>query len=519
MLDVAEQVPGDLSKGGTPTKNHQAHLAGLKRLSARASAGPVTPPGTRRVFFSFSAYARSVIDKLKECEVPIAEGLSCEEFERIEATHGFTFPPDLKGILEAGLPVGAGFPNWRADSPHHLRMRINLPIIGLLHQVANSGFWWKQWGPRPSDIKQAVNYARFALRRSPILVPIYGHCYVPSSPSLASNPVFFVYQNSAVYCGYDVADFFDRKAFLTHKFEFGDLMYDMGSFRTEKILQGVACEQNSKNLHYADLDYVHRSSNSSSGTDSSEASGSGTSSGQGESWGRSLDSLAQNIEFLVIPREEKLQFSGFGRLNSGRSASRQLSFSRSFDLRSHELDSQLAIESQDDIMNYPYIVEKPLPPKTLMRLSMVPWSSRSSRHIEFWSDLAEKVLKQIASRSDGSFSSQRTDANVAKPRVYPVKRLLEERERKEVKSSKWLNGYLDEISLVLQKGGWQKDDINDMIDSKSPSRRWSQQLDAQGVLVSLAREVEFLSISLKKAGWSVPDVTETMTMGLSALFK
>lgn len=479
MLDVAEEVPGDPSKGGTPTKHQQAHLAGLKRLSARASAGPVTPPGTRRVFFSFSAYARSVIDKLKECEVPIAEGLSEEEFERIEATHGFTFPPDLKGILQAGLPVGAGFPNWRADSPHHLRMRINLPVVGLLHQVANSSFWWKGWGPRPLDVKQAVKIARTALRRSPILVPMYGHCYIPSSPNLAGNPVFFVYQKNAVYCGYDVADFFDRKTFLTHKFEFGDLMYDMGSFRNEKNLQVGAREHNSKHLHQADLDSVHRSSNSSSGTDSSEASGSGASSGQGESWGRSLDVLAQNIEFLASPRKENFQNAGFGRLSSSRSASRQLSFSRSFDQRPHESGAQQAIESQDDIMNYPYIVEKPLPPKTLMRLSMVPWSSRSSRRIEFWSDLAEKVLKQIASRGDGSFSPQRSDADVAKPRLHPVKKLLEEKDRNEVKSSKWLNGYLDEISLVLRQGGWREDDINDMIDSNSPSQRWSQQLDAQ----------------------------------------
>lgn len=36
----------------------------------------------------------------------------------------------------------------------------------------------------------------------------------------------------------------------------------------------------------------------------------------------------------------------------------------------------------------------------------------------------------------------------------------------------------------------------------------------QAVLVSLAREVELLSTSLKRAGWSVPDVTETMKMGL-----
>jgi hypothetical protein len=30
------------------------------------------------------------------------------------------------------------------------------------------------------------------------------------------------------------------------------------------------------------------------------------------------------------------------------------------------------------------------------------------------------------------------------------------------------------------------------------------------VLLSLAKEVEFLSTSLKKAGWSIPDVSESM---------
>lgn len=40
----------------------------------------------------------------------------------------------------------------------------------------------------------------------------------------------------------------------------------------------------------------------------------------------------------------------------------------------------------------------------------------------------------------------------------------------------------------------------------------------QAVLVTLAKEVELLSTSLKKAGWSVPDVTETMKVGLNAVW-
>lgn len=481
MLDVAEQLTHeDPLKCGNPSKHYQAHLAGLKRLSARASAGPVTPPGTRRVFFSFSAYACSILDKLKKCKVPIADGLSDEEFERIEATYGFTFPPDLKGVLQEGLPVGAGFPNWRAGNSDHLRMRVNLPIVGLLHEVANSNFWWKAWGPRPVDIKQAVRSARSALRRSSILVPMYGHCYIPSSPNLAGNPVFFVYQKDVVYCGYDIADFLDREAFLLHKFEFGDLMYDMGSFRNEKSIEGAALERVSRELQQVDADSLHRASNSSSGTDASEASGSGSSNAGGESWGRSLDVLAQNTGFLVSPRKGKLQSRGFGRMDSG-STNRQLNFSRSFDWRSHESNSPQDFESHDDIMKYSCVVEKPLPLKTLINVSMVLGDARSPRRIEFWSDLAEKVQKQIASRDEGFPSPQKMD--VARPRSSPIKTHVEEKYLEDKNgahmSPRWLNGYLGELSLILRQGGWREDDINDMIDTESPSGDWDQQLDAE----------------------------------------
>lgn len=480
MLDAVEQVSRNLSKVGTPTKHLQAHLAGLKRLSARASAGPVTPPGTRRVFFSFSAYARNIVDKLKSCKVPISEGLSDEEFDKIEATFGITFPPDLKGILHEALPVGAGFPNWRAGSRDHLSMRINLPIVGLLREVANSSFWWKAWGPRPTDTKLAVRVARTALRRSPILVPIYGHCYIPSSPGLAGNPVFFAYQKNVVFCGYDVADFFDREGFLLHKFEFGDLMYDMGSFRNEKNIEGGTLDRVSRELHQSDSESVHRSSNSSFGTDVSEASGSGSSSGEGETWGRSLDVLAKNIELLVSPRMGKLHSGGLECLNSSRSASRQLSFSRSFDRRSQESDLSQDFESSDDITKYPHIVEKSLPSEILINVSMVQRDARTSRHIEFWSDLAEKVHKQFAVHGESFFSPEKIVSDSSKRSSSPVKKHPERdrmEEKNEAQSLRWLNGYLDEISLVLRQGGWREDDINDMIVSEPPSQRWNQQLD------------------------------------------
>lgn len=481
MLDV-EQRSGELPRG-TPTQ-HQAQLAGLKRLSARASAGPSTPPGTRRVFFSFSAYARSVIDHLKKFQIPIAEGLSDEEFDRIEATFGFTFPPDLKGILQEGLPVGAGFPNWRTGNLQQLRMRINLPILGILHEVANSRFWWKPWGPRPVDIDQAVRTARTALRRFPILVPMYGHCYIPSFPNLAGNPVFFVYQKDVVYCGYDVADFFEREAFLAHEFEpsleSSDVGDDLGSGRSFVSSGSGTGDERRGGMYQTDVDSLHRSSNFSSGTDTSEASGSGNSDGQGETWGRNLDILAKHSEDLGSPRKSKL-FSGLRRLREG-GASRQLRFLRSFDRRSQESDSPRASDAQEDILRYRQILEKPLPSKTLMNLSMVmpPWAARTPRRIEFWSDLAEKNQKlSSGSQGEGLFSPHKVDEEVIKPALSPVKKLLSKKDQCGVKSTKWLTGYLEEMSLVLREGGWREDDISDMMEAKCPPELWNQQLDAQ----------------------------------------
>jgi hypothetical protein len=486
MLDV-EQRSGQALRGNLP--QHQAQLAGLKRLSARATAGPSTPPGTRRVFFSFSAYARSVIDHLKRCDVPIAEGLSDEEFEKIEATYGFTFPPDLKGILQEGVPVGSGFPNWRSDNVQHLRMRLNLPVLGLLHEVANSKFWWKPWGPRPVDIDLAIRTARNALRKFPLLIPMYGHCYIASAPNLAGNPVFFVYQKDVVYCGYDVADFFEREGFRAHEYdpalESDDWQDNSGSSRSGRSsISGNG--DNKRDIFHTDADSTHRSSSSSSATDLSDASGSGSSESQSETWGRNLDVLAKNTESLGTPRSRGNIFSRFGRSRS-KNVHRQL-------LKASSVDDNVSVETesprssicQDDIVRYGQIIEKPLPPKTLMNLSMAipPWAARSPRRIEFWSDLAEKHQKQNGGAQRKCVPLPQTMDEVVAAPLSPVKEnpaieTLERKEQSAAKSSKWLTGYLEEMSLVLRQGGWVEEDISDMMESKISPDLWNQQIDAE----------------------------------------
>ncbi|KAL6993752.1 hypothetical protein U1Q18_011868 [Sarracenia purpurea var. burkii] len=208
MVDVDRRMTG----------LNQAHVAGLRRLSARAAAA--TPPSTslpiRNGLFSFTSLADKVINHLKNSGINVQPGLSDTEFARAEAEFGFPFPPDLKAVLSAGLPVGPGFPDWRSTGSArlHLRASIDLPVAAISFHIPRNALWSKSWGPRPSDPEKALKIARNALKRAPLLIPVFNHCYIPCHPSLAGNPIFFVDENRIFCCGYDLSDFFDRESSL-----------------------------------------------------------------------------------------------------------------------------------------------------------------------------------------------------------------------------------------------------------------------------------------------------------------
>ncbi|KAG5241420.1 zeaxanthin epoxidase [Salix suchowensis] len=177
MVDVDRRMTG----------LNPAHIAGLRRLSARAAAPSTTtslPP--RNSLLSFSSLADKVITHLHNSGIQVQPGLTESEFARSEAEFGFAFPPDLRAVLSAGLPVGPGFPDWRsAGARLHLRASLDLPIAAICFQIARNTLWSKSWGPRPSDPEKALRVARNSLKRAPLLIPIFKHCYIPCQPSLA----------------------------------------------------------------------------------------------------------------------------------------------------------------------------------------------------------------------------------------------------------------------------------------------------------------------------------------------
>lgn len=204
MVDVDRRMTG----------LNPAHLAGLRRLSARAAASsPSTPLPARNSLISFTSLAEKVLTHLKNSGVQVQPGLSDKEFARAEAEFGFAFPPDLKALLSAGLPVGPGFPDWRSagSARQQLRATLDLPIAAISFHIARNALWSKSWGVRPTEPERAMKIARNALKRAPLLVPVFNHCYIPCNPSLAGNPIFYVDENQIFCCGFDLSDFFDRE--------------------------------------------------------------------------------------------------------------------------------------------------------------------------------------------------------------------------------------------------------------------------------------------------------------------
>ncbi|KAK4360611.1 hypothetical protein RND71_019563 [Anisodus tanguticus] len=170
-------------------------------------------PKPTRVCFSYAAYAKNVIQHLKSSKIIVDKGLSDIEFSTIESNFTFIFPPDLRSILQEGLPIGPGFPNWRSSSQQQLEIIKNLPILSLCKDVKKCNFWVDFWGIRPRDNDRAVDIAKGYLKKAPILVPIYQHFYIPCTPCLAGNPVFYVHDGEVKLWSFDICGFFHQVEF------------------------------------------------------------------------------------------------------------------------------------------------------------------------------------------------------------------------------------------------------------------------------------------------------------------
>ncbi|KAM1175093.1 hypothetical protein FF1_027558 [Malus domestica] len=200
-----------------PTNHHTI----ISKLPPKPNSKSTTAAAKQPlVCFSVAAYAKSVVKHLHSSphNIPIEQGLTDQELASLEAAFDFTFPPDLRTILQEGLPVGPAFPNWRSSSHQQLRILLSLPSRSLLRQVSNGTLWCESWGPKrsPRHRHSDADVANQLVMKAPVLVPIYRNCYVPSRPNVAGNPVLYIDAERVRVLSYDITRFFCQEFGFVH---------------------------------------------------------------------------------------------------------------------------------------------------------------------------------------------------------------------------------------------------------------------------------------------------------------
>jgi hypothetical protein len=151
---------------------------------------------------------RELIELLRNSGVLFRDGLTDDELLRAEENYNFTFPPDLRGFLKVAMPCGIPFPDWRAKDDPFIYDTLAIPLAGMLFDVQNNSFWLPEWGPKPSDIDQAIKIVERHVAQAPRLIPIYSRRMIPDRPHEAGNPVLSVHQTDIIYYGFDIDDYF-----------------------------------------------------------------------------------------------------------------------------------------------------------------------------------------------------------------------------------------------------------------------------------------------------------------------
>ncbi|KAJ7297127.1 hypothetical protein O6H91_Y078900 [Diphasiastrum complanatum] len=333
-------------------------------------------------------------------------------------------------------------------------MWVNLPIVGICEAVEKGWFWWRKWGARPKDLDQAAMVARKALKKAPILLPVYGHCYMPTSPNRAGNPVFFIHQLEAFNCGFDVAEFFQQELFLLRDHNL--------PFQLPPLVDSVRPKLDAFGWNWE-----------GSGRDA-------------EIWDKNSDASTRNSD-------------GLGR-SSEASSDQEQRVSKS-SVSSASSGEHSSWENTDEISEHKFYSSE-----ALSRLSVIPLneSEKVVRRIEFWTDF---IAKRQKSRNAAALASRDP--------AEPLSGAEADEDIDEFSTNiapKWLGKVLNNISAHLRRGGWKEDDISEIVDASSPRSGGNiQPLDRQSVLEGLVLQLDFLSASLTKAGWSGQDVAETLS--------
>lgn len=164
--------------------------------------------------------------------IQFEQGLSDDEVIQIEQKFNIKFPPDLKVLLQTALPVdvdlddselseeellnfvpsGYGWVNWRLSLHSEkeskiIQERLDFVLEGILFGVECRDFWWHEWGEKPDDLDKCFETVKEYYQTYPQMIPVFMHCFIPSTPNEMGNPIFSINSTDIVYCGNDLASY------------------------------------------------------------------------------------------------------------------------------------------------------------------------------------------------------------------------------------------------------------------------------------------------------------------------
>jgi hypothetical protein len=132
----------------------------------------------------------NLVAEIRETGIAFDAGLTDNEVAAVEARYGFQFPPDLQAFLQAGLPRGKQFPDWRSGDEAVLQDWLDRPRQGILFDIEHNGFWLDEWGPRPPTLPDAQRVATELVAAAPRLIPVFAHRMIPAEPHLPGTRSF-----------------------------------------------------------------------------------------------------------------------------------------------------------------------------------------------------------------------------------------------------------------------------------------------------------------------------------------
>lgn len=122
----------------------------------------------------------AIFKKMSSKGVSFEPGMSDAEFAAAEEATGIKLPDDLKEMLRIALPLDSALYNWRDLSPQNVKAIKEMaewPYTRILGSIIKENYWCSDWGPRPSDIDEAVSLYKAKYKEAPKLVPFYLHRY------------------------------------------------------------------------------------------------------------------------------------------------------------------------------------------------------------------------------------------------------------------------------------------------------------------------------------------------------